>query len=44
MVVPIAEAIRRSKSADYDNSLFAARLKELRERRNETMREAARAS
>jgi transcriptional regulator with XRE-family HTH domain len=41
MAIPFAEAMRRSKAADYDNTLFAARLKELLERRNETMREAA---
>lgn len=41
MTIPFAEARRRSKAADYDNTLFAARLKELLERRKETMREAA---
>jgi hypothetical protein len=41
MNVPFAEAIRQSRAAEYDNSLFSARLKELLERRNETMREAA---
>ena len=44
MNVPFAEAIRRSKAAEFDNTLFTARLQELMKRRNETMREAALAS
>jgi hypothetical protein len=44
MTIPFAEAKRRSKAAEYDNMPFSARLKELLELRNETMREASLAS
>ncbi len=44
MTIPFAETMRRRKSADYDNSLFSARLKELLDLRKETMREASLAS
>jgi transcriptional regulator with XRE-family HTH domain len=44
MTIPFAEAMRHSRAAEYDNTLFTARLQELLERRNETMREAALAS
>ena len=44
MTIPFAEAMRRSKASEYDNTLFAARLQELLKYRNETMREASLAS